>query len=70
MRGIKDRPKADKTPPEEKTTLSKAAIEARREYQRNWKKKNPDKVKAAQARYWEKKAREAMPAEFVPLEEF
>lgn len=32
--------------------------EARREYQREWRKKNPDKLKAAQDRYWLKKAAE------------
>lgn len=34
------------------------AKEARREYQREWRRKNPDKVKAAADRYWEKKAAE------------
>ena len=29
---------------------------ARRDYQREWRKKNPEKVKAAQERYWLKKA--------------
>ena len=29
------------------------------EYQRKWRKNNPDKVKAATARYWEKKAQES-----------
>lgn len=38
--------------------LSKEAIEARRAYHRKWRKKNPDKVRAAQDRYWAKKARE------------
>ena len=33
------------------------ALEARRAYQREWKRKNPEKVKAAQMRYWENKAR-------------
>ena len=32
--------------------------EARREYQRQWRKKNPVKLKAAQERYWLKKAAE------------
>lgn len=32
--------------------------EARREYQRQWRKKNPDKLKAAQDRYWMRKAAE------------
>ena len=29
-----------------------------REYQRAWRKKNPDKVKATQARFWAKKINE------------
>lgn len=36
-----------------------AAAEARREYKRNWAKKNPDKVRAQQERYWAKRAAEA-----------
>lgn len=39
--------------------LSEAAKEARRAYKREWNRKNRDKVKAATARYWEKRAREA-----------
>jgi uncharacterized protein YccT (UPF0319 family) len=39
-----------------------AAIEARREYRRKWNRENADKVKAAQLRYWFKKA-QAMEAE-------
>ncbi len=35
------------------------AAAARRAYQREWAKKNPDKVKAAQERYWAKKAEQA-----------
>lgn len=35
-----------------------AKREARREYQRRWRQNNPDKVKAIQERYWEKKGRE------------
>lgn len=35
-----------------------AKREARREYQRKWRQNNPDKVKAIQQRYWEKKGRE------------
>lgn len=34
------------------------AIKARREYYRQWRKKNPEKVKASQLRYWERKAQE------------
>ena len=36
--------------------MNEAAKEARRIYLREWQRKNKDKVKAAQARYWEKKA--------------
>lgn len=35
-----------------------AANAARRAYKREWNRRNPDKVKAAQARYWLKKAKE------------
>ena len=37
-------------------TISKEARAARAAYARSWRKRNPDKVKAAHARYWEKKA--------------
>ncbi|MBR6571494.1 MAG: phosphatase [Clostridia bacterium] len=40
-------------------TQSNAAIQARREYQRRWRKANPDKVREQNRRYWEKKAHEA-----------
>jgi hypothetical protein len=39
--------------------LSDAAKEARRAYAREWRRRNPDKIRAARDRYWEKKAREA-----------
>ena len=42
-----------------KNTMSEAAREARNAYRRKWAKENPDKVKAATRRYWEKKAQEA-----------
>lgn len=35
-----------------------AKREARRAYYRQWRAKNPDKVKAYQERYWDKKGRE------------
>ena len=35
-----------------------AAREAKREYQRQWRARNPDKVRAANQRYWDKKGRE------------
>ena len=34
----------------------KANKEKVKAYQRKWRKENPDKVRAAQERYWEKKA--------------
>lgn len=43
--------------------LSEKAREARRAYKRKWNQLNKDKVQAAQARYWERKAREAAEAE-------
>ena len=36
---------------------------ANREYKKEWRKKNPDKVKASNERYWLKKAREIMEKE-------
>lgn len=39
-----------------KSEIDNAAAEARRAYRREWAKKNPDKIKAAQERYWKKKA--------------
>lgn len=36
----------------------RAAIEARRAYQREWRAKNRDKIRAAEERYWAKKAAE------------
>lgn len=38
--------------------LSDKARDAQRAYKREWRAKNRDKVKASNARYWEKKARE------------
>ena len=43
--------------------MTEAAKEARRAYKRAWNKKNKDKVKAAQARYWERKAQQVEQAE-------
>lgn len=43
----------------ENKEMSESAREARNRYKREWAKKNPDKVKAANRRYWEKKAQEA-----------
>lgn len=36
--------------------MNDAAIEARRQYKREWARRNPEKVKAQQVRYWERKA--------------
>lgn len=36
--------------------MTDQAKEARKAYKREWARKNPDKVKAAQERYWHKKA--------------
>jgi hypothetical protein len=36
--------------------MTEAAKEARRAYKREWARKNPDKVRAAQDKYWNKKA--------------
>lgn len=38
--------------------MTEEAKAARRAYKRSWNAANKDKVKAAQARYWEKKAAE------------
>lgn len=59
MSSIKHKTKADRSRPAELAGLSRAAKEARREYQRNWQRNNKDKVRAAQNRYWEKKAQQA-----------
>ena len=36
--------------------MEQAAIEARRRYHKQWRKKNPEKVKAANDRYWARRA--------------
>lgn len=43
--------------------MNEKAKEARRAYKREWNRRNRDKVQAAQARYWEKKAAETMAEE-------
>lgn len=42
--------------------LSPEAREKKNAYQREWNRKNRDKRKAAEARYWEKKAQEGSEA--------
>ncbi len=43
--------------------MSTEAILARRAYQKKWRDKNPEKVKAKNARYWEKQAAKRREAE-------
>lgn len=38
--------------------MNNGAKKARNEYMKEWRKKNKDKVKAAQERYWENKLKE------------
>lgn len=38
--------------------MTEAAKEARRAYKRQWARDNPDKIRAQQQRYWQKKAAE------------
>lgn len=47
--------------------MDRKAIEARRAYKREWAKRNPEKVRQAQERYWLKKAAEAEQAQQKPL---
>lgn len=42
--------------------MNEAAKAARREYKRNWQRKNRDKVKKYQEDYWNRKAQEAAAA--------
>ena len=37
--------------------IDELTLEARRRYYREWRKKNPDKVRANNKRYWAKKAK-------------
>lgn len=43
--------------------MTERAREARRAYKREWNRKNPDKVREAQERYWERKAQAAQEAQ-------
>ena len=43
--------------------MNEQAKEARRLYKREWNRRNKDKVKAAQERYWERKAAQMNDAE-------
>lgn len=42
---------------------------ARREYKKEWRRKNPEKVKAANDRYWLKKAAEMQNKEVTSIEQ-
>ena len=42
--------------------IHELAKEAQRQYQREWRAKNPDKVRAKNRRYWERKARQLLEA--------
>lgn len=44
---------------EKDNVLSAEALEAKRAYHREWQRRNKDKVKAANMRYWERKAKAA-----------
>lgn len=46
--------------------LTEQAKAARRKYKREWQRKNKDKVKEYQRRYWEKKATRAAAEEGEP----
>lgn len=48
--------------------MNEQALEARRTYKREWNKRNREKVKQAQARYWERKAAEAAAAAAAQME--
>ena len=43
--------------------LNEKALELRREYQREWRRKNKDKVRASNLRYWERKAQKTVQEE-------
>lgn len=46
--------------------LSADAKKYQADYQRAWRKSNPDKARAAAARYWEKKAQEMFGSKYRP----
>lgn len=46
--------------------MTEAAKNARRAYRRKWYAANKDKAKAATARYWERKGRQASDPEQIP----
>lgn len=44
-------------------TLSKEAKEAQKAYRKKWREEHPEKVREYEARYWEKRARQAIETE-------
>lgn len=46
-----------------KSETDNAAAAARRAYKREWARKNPDKIRAQQERYWQKKAAQSQKQE-------
>ena len=48
--------------------MTEAAREARKAYKREWNRRNREKVKAAQDRYWERKAEKAAGSRDAPEE--
>ena len=51
---------------ERRNTMTEQAAAARRAYKRKWAKENPDKVKAQQERYWQRKAEQEAAATAHP----
>lgn len=49
--------------------MTEQAAAARRAYKRRWAKENPDKVKAQQERYWQRKAEAIAAATAAPAQE-
>lgn len=49
--------------------MNEQAKEARRAYKREWNRRNPDKVRAAQERYWERRAAAVQETAEAPAEE-
>lgn len=49
-------------PQREADILTEQALQARRAYKREWARRNRDKIREAENRYWERKAEEAAAA--------
>jgi len=48
---------ADTMTKKETQLMSQEALELKRDYQRNWRKNNPDKVREHNRNYWEKRVK-------------